>query len=50
MIFREDFAEDQSKWQPEKLEDDDILGEITIAEDKSKIFHMIMKDEKASTK
>ncbi|XP_054797878.1 SNF2 domain-containing protein CLASSY 2-like isoform X2 [Prosopis cineraria] len=47
MIFSEDFVEDQSKWQAEKLEDD-ILQEM-IAEDKSKIFHVIMKDEKAST-
>ncbi|KAI9110713.1 hypothetical protein K1719_018151 [Acacia pycnantha] len=47
MIFSEDFVEGHSQWQAEKLEDD-ILREM-IAEDKSKIFHMVMKDEKAST-
>ncbi|XP_028778820.1 SNF2 domain-containing protein CLASSY 1 [Neltuma alba] len=47
MIFSEDFVEDQSQGQAENLEDD-ILQEM-IAEDKSKIFHVIMKDEKAST-
>ncbi|KAK7281087.1 hypothetical protein RIF29_08776 [Crotalaria pallida] len=47
MIFSEDFVEDPSQWQAEKIEDD-ILREM-IEEDKSKLFHMIMKNEKAST-
>ncbi|KAK7281099.1 hypothetical protein RIF29_08793 [Crotalaria pallida] len=47
MIFSEDFVEDPSQWQAEKIEDD-ILREM-IEEDKSKSFHMIMKNEKAST-
>ena len=47
MIFSEDFVEDPSQWQAEKIEDD-ILREM-VAEDRSKSFHMIMKNEKAST-
>ncbi|KAJ1426328.1 SNF2-related, N-terminal domain [Sesbania bispinosa] len=47
MIFSEAFVEDPSKWQAEKIEDD-ILREM-VAEDKSKVFHMIMKNEKTST-
>ncbi|CAB4271008.1 unnamed protein product [Prunus armeniaca] len=47
MIFSEAFVEDPSRWQAEKIEDD-ILREM-VAEDKSKSFHMIMKNEKAST-
>lgn len=48
MIFSEAFVEDPSRWQAEKIEDD-ILREM-VEEDKSKSFHMIMKNEKASTK
>lgn len=47
MIFSEAFVEDPSRWQAEKIEDD-ILREI-VAEDRTKSFHMIMKNEKAST-
>ncbi|KAL5568844.1 hypothetical protein UlMin_025419, partial [Ulmus minor] len=47
MIFSEAFVEDPSKWQAEKIEDE-TLREM-VAEDKSKSFHMIMKNEKAST-
>ncbi|KAL1205510.1 SNF2 domain-containing protein CLASSY 1 [Cardamine amara subsp. amara] len=47
MIFSEEFVEDPSQWQAEKIEDD-VLREI-VAEDKVKSFHMIMKNEKAST-
>lgn len=47
MIFSEDFVEDPSLWQAEKIEDD-VLREI-VAEDRVKSFHMIMKNEKAST-
>lgn len=47
MIFSEEFVEDPSRWQAEKIEDD-ILREI-VAEDRTKSFHMIMKNEKAST-
>lgn len=47
MIFSEAFVEDPSRWQAEKIEDD-ILREM-VGEDKSKAFHMIMKNEKAST-
>ncbi|KAJ7959593.1 SNF2 domain-containing protein CLASSY [Quillaja saponaria] len=47
MIFSEAFVEDPSRWQAEKIEDD-ILREM-VAEDRSKSFHMIMKNEKAST-
>lgn len=47
MIFNEAFVEDPSQWQAEKVEDD-VLRDM-IEEDKSKIFHMIMKNEKAST-
>ncbi|KAG4962198.1 hypothetical protein AAZX31_14G054100 [Glycine max] len=47
MIFSEAFVEDPSQWQAEKIEDD-ILREM-VAEDRSKSFHMIMKNEKAST-
>ncbi|CAN8268397.1 unnamed protein product [Cochlearia groenlandica] len=47
MIFSEEFVEDPSQWQAEKIEDD-VLREI-IEEDKVKSFHMIMKNEKAST-
>ncbi|XP_031247872.1 SNF2 domain-containing protein CLASSY 2-like [Pistacia vera] len=46
MIFSEEFVEDPSLWQIEKIEDD-ILREI-VAEDKLKSFRMIMKNEKAS--
>ncbi|KAJ7963916.1 SNF2 domain-containing protein CLASSY [Quillaja saponaria] len=46
MIFSEAFVEDPSRWQAEKIEDD-ILREM-VAEDRSKSFHMIMKNEKAS--
>ncbi|GAU29410.1 hypothetical protein TSUD_149800 [Trifolium subterraneum] len=47
MIFSEEFVEDPSKWQAQKIEDD-ILREM-VEEDKSKIIHKIMKNEKAST-
>lgn len=47
MIFSEEFVEDPAQWQAEKIEDD-VLREI-VAEDKVKSFHMIMKNEKAST-
>jgi len=47
MIFSEALVEDPSKWQAEKIEDD-ILREM-VAEDRSKSFHMIMKNEKASS-
>ncbi|KAL1189116.1 SNF2 domain-containing protein CLASSY 2 [Cardamine amara subsp. amara] len=48
MIFSEEFVEDPSLWQAEKIEDD-VLREI-VGEDKVKSFHMIMKNEKASTR
>jgi DNA repair and recombination RAD54-like protein len=47
MIFSEEFVEDPSKWQAEKIEDN-ILREM-VEEDKSKAIHMIMKKEKDST-
>ncbi|XP_019098277.1 PREDICTED: SNF2 domain-containing protein CLASSY 1-like isoform X2 [Camelina sativa] len=47
MIFSEEFVADPSQWQAEKIEDD-VLREI-VEEDKVKSFHMIMKNEKAST-
>jgi DNA repair and recombination RAD54-like protein len=47
MIFSEEFVEDPSQWRAEKIEDD-VLREI-VEEDKVKSFHMIMKNEKAST-
>lgn len=47
MIFNEAFVEDPSRWQAEKIEDD-VLREI-VEEDRVKSFHMIMKNEKAST-
>ncbi|RHN80703.1 putative DNA helicase chromatin remodeling SNF2 family [Medicago truncatula] len=47
MIFSEELVEDPSKWQAEKIEDD-ILREM-VEEDKSKLIHMIMKNEKTST-
>ncbi|ESQ42062.1 hypothetical protein EUTSA_v10012460mg [Eutrema salsugineum] len=47
MIFSEEFVEDPSLWQAEKIEDD-VLREI-VGEDRVKSFHMIMKNEKAST-
>uniref|UniRef100_A0A2N9GS55 Helicase ATP-binding domain-containing protein n=1 Tax=Fagus sylvatica TaxID=28930 RepID=A0A2N9GS55_FAGSY len=47
MIFSEAFVEDPSRWQAEKIEDD-ILREM-VEEDRHKSFHMIMKNEKAST-
>ncbi|CAL5203015.1 unnamed protein product [Lathyrus oleraceus] len=47
MIFSQEFVEDPSKWQAEKIEDN-ILREM-VEEDKSKAIHMIMKNEKAST-
>ncbi|GAV83780.1 SNF2_N domain-containing protein/Helicase_C domain-containing protein [Cephalotus follicularis] len=47
MIFSDAFVEDPSRWQAEKIEDD-ILREM-VEEDRVKSFHMIMKNEKAST-
>lgn len=47
MIFSEELVEDPSRWQAEKIEDD-VLREIVEA-DRMKSFHMIMKNEKAST-
>lgn len=47
MIFSEAFVEDPSRWQAEKIEDD-VLREM-VEEDRVKSFHMIMKNEKAST-
>ncbi|KAJ6691367.1 SNF2 DOMAIN-CONTAINING PROTEIN CLASSY 2 [Salix koriyanagi] len=47
MIFSEEFVEDPSRWEAEKIEDD-VLREI-VEEDRVKSFHMIMKNEKAST-
>ncbi|KAF5752598.1 hypothetical protein HS088_TW01G00513 [Tripterygium wilfordii] len=47
MIFSEEFVEDPSKWQAEKIEDD-VLREM-VEEDRAKSFNMIMKNEKAST-
>ncbi|KAK3229720.1 hypothetical protein Dsin_001601 [Dipteronia sinensis] len=47
MIFSEAFVEDPSRWQAEKIEDE-VLREI-VEEDRAKSFHMIMKNEKAST-
>ncbi|CAN1165121.1 SNF2 domain-containing protein CLASSY 2 [Linum perenne] len=47
MIFSEAFVEDPSQWQAEKIEDD-VLREM-VEEDRTKMFHMIMKNEKAST-
>ncbi|CAJ2644126.1 unnamed protein product [Trifolium pratense] len=47
MIFSEEFVEDPSKWQAEKIEDN-ILREM-VEEDKSKAIHMILKKEKDST-
>lgn len=47
MIFSEELVEDPSRWQAEKMEDD-VLREI-VAADRMKSFHMIMKNEKAST-
>jgi DNA repair and recombination RAD54-like protein len=47
MIFSEESVEDPSRWQAEKIEDD-VLREI-VEEDRVKSFHMIMKNEKAST-
>lgn len=46
MIFSEEFVDDPSKWQAEKIEDA-LLREI-VEEDHAKSFHMIMKNEKAS--
>ncbi|CAM8916809.1 hypothetical protein QQ045_033143 [Rhodiola kirilowii] len=46
MIFSEELVEDPSRWQAEKIEDD-LLREI-VAEDGASLFHMIMKNEKAS--
>ncbi|XAR65978.1 Thymine dioxygenase [Bertholletia excelsa] len=46
MIFSEELVEDPSHWQAEKIEDD-ILREI-VEEDRATLFHMIMKNEKAS--
>ena len=46
MIFSEELVEDPSQWQAEKIEDD-ILREI-VEEDRATLFHMIMKNEKAS--
>ncbi|KAJ1391642.1 P-loop containing nucleoside triphosphate hydrolase [Sesbania bispinosa] len=47
MIFSEDFLENPSQWQAEKIEDD-ILREM-VENDNPKAIHMIMKNEKAST-
>ncbi|XP_012571350.1 LOW QUALITY PROTEIN: SNF2 domain-containing protein CLASSY 1-like [Cicer arietinum] len=47
LIFSEEFVEDPSKWQAQKIEDE-ILREM-VEEDKSKAIHIIMKNEKAST-
>ncbi|KAJ6357496.1 hypothetical protein OIU78_005363 [Salix suchowensis] len=47
MIFSEEFVEDPSRCQAEKIEDD-VLREI-VEEDRVKSFYMIMKNEKAST-
>ncbi|CAL1387727.1 unnamed protein product [Linum trigynum] len=47
MIFNEAFVEDPSQWQAEKIEDA-VLREM-VEEDRVKSFHMIMKNEKAST-
>lgn len=47
MIFSEELVEDPSKWQAEMIEDD-ILREI-VEEDKATLFHMIMKNIKASS-
>ncbi|VFQ99501.1 unnamed protein product [Cuscuta campestris] len=46
MIFSEDLVEDPSHWQAPKIEDE-LLGEI-VEEDRATLFHMIMKNEKAS--
>ncbi|KAL6980760.1 SNF2 domain-containing protein [Sarracenia purpurea var. burkii] len=46
MIFSEEHVEDPSHWQAEKIEDD-VLREI-VEEDRATLFHMIMKNEKAS--
>ncbi|XP_057483318.1 SNF2 domain-containing protein CLASSY 1-like [Actinidia eriantha] len=46
MIFSEEQVEDPSHWQAEKIEDD-VLREI-VEEDRATLFHMIMKNEKAS--
>ncbi|KAJ1424094.1 P-loop containing nucleoside triphosphate hydrolase [Sesbania bispinosa] len=46
IIFSEDFVENPSQWQAEKIEDD-ILREM-VENDESKAIHMIMKNEKAS--
>lgn len=47
MIFSEELVEDPSKWQAEMIEDD-ILREI-VEEDRATLFHMIMKNVKASS-
>ncbi|XP_058007817.1 SNF2 domain-containing protein CLASSY 1 isoform X1 [Hevea brasiliensis] len=47
MIFSEAFVEGPSRWQAEKIEDD-VLRDM-VEEDRVKSFHMIMKNEKAST-
>ncbi|XP_057451936.1 SNF2 domain-containing protein CLASSY 1-like [Lotus japonicus] len=47
MIFSEDFVEDPSKWQAQKIEDD-VLREMAEV-DKYKSIHQIVKNEKAST-
>lgn len=47
MIFSEEFVEDPSQWQLEKIEDD-VLREI-VEEDRSKSFHKLLKIEKTST-
>ncbi|GAB4827645.1 SNF2 domain-containing protein CLASSY [Ancistrocladus abbreviatus] len=46
MIFSEELVEDPSRWQAERIEDA-LLREI-VEEDHAKLFHMIMKNEKAS--
>ncbi|GAB2280534.1 SNF2 domain-containing protein CLASSY [Dionaea muscipula] len=46
MIFSEELVEDPSRWQAEKIEDA-LLREI-VEEDRAKLFHMIMKNEKTS--
>lgn len=46
MIFSEELVEDPSQWQAPKIEDE-LLREI-VEEDRGSLFHMIMKNEKAS--
>ncbi|KAK3019518.1 hypothetical protein RJ639_003190 [Escallonia herrerae] len=46
LIFSEEHVEDPSHWQAPKIEDE-LLREI-VEEDRATLFHMIMKNEKAS--